>query len=91
MSAGPLDPTPLVVGVDGGGSRTRVLLCDASGATLARVEGPASALQPGQESVAADVIKQLIGEALAKAERTETRPARWTPRSCSICANAAFR
>ncbi|WP_434480807.1 BadF/BadG/BcrA/BcrD ATPase family protein [Gemmatimonas sp.] len=75
MSAGPLDPTPLVVGVDGGGSRTRVLLCDASGAALARVEGPASALQPGQESVAADVIKQLIGEALAKAERTETRPA----------------
>lgn len=75
MSAGPLDPTPLVVGVDGGGSRTRVLLCDASGATLARVEGPASALQPGQESLAADVIKQLIGEALAKAERTETRPA----------------
>ncbi len=75
MSAGPLDPTPLVVGVDGGGSRTRVLLCDASGATLARVEGPASALHPGQESVAADVIKQLIGEALAKAERTETRPA----------------
>ena len=39
MSAGPLDPTPLVVGVDGGGSRTRVLLCDANGVVLARVEG----------------------------------------------------
>jgi glucosamine kinase len=75
MSAGPLDPTPLVVGVDGGGSRTRVLLCDATGATLARVEGPASALKPGQEGVAADIIKALIGEALASAERTETRPA----------------
>jgi glucosamine kinase len=39
MSAGPLDPTPLVVGVDGGGSRTRVLLSDAAGTVLARVEG----------------------------------------------------
>lgn len=75
MSAGPLDPTPLVVGVDGGGSRTRVLLADASGKVLARVEGGASALQPGHEGVAADVIKALIGEALAKAERTDVRPA----------------
>ncbi len=75
MSAGPLDPTPLVVGVDGGGSRTRVVLADANGTVLARVEGGASALRPGQEGVAADIIKALIGEALAQAERTETRPA----------------
>ena len=75
MSAGPLDPTPLVVGVDGGGSRTRVLLADANGTVLARVEGAASALKPGQESAAADVIKALIVEALASAERSETRPA----------------
>jgi glucosamine kinase len=75
MSAGPLDPTPLVVGVDGGGSRTRVLLADAHGTVLARVEGGASALQPGHEGVAADVIQALIGEALAKAERTDVRPA----------------
>jgi glucosamine kinase len=75
MSAGPLDPTPLVVGVDGGGSRTRVLLCDANGVVLARVEGGASALRPGQEQAAADIIKALIGEALTSAERTDTRPA----------------
>lgn len=75
MSAGPLDPMPLVVGVDGGGSRTRVVVADATGRELARVEGAASALQPGQEGHAADVIKALIGDALAKAERTETRPA----------------
>ena len=49
MSAGPLDPTPLVVGVDGGGSHTRVLLADAAGTVLARVEGPGSALRPGAE------------------------------------------
>jgi glucosamine kinase len=75
MSAGPLDPTPLVVGVDGGGSRTRVLLADAAGTLLARIEGPGSALRPGEEGAAADVIKALIHEALAKVERTETRPA----------------
>lgn len=75
MSAGPLDPTPLVVGVDGGGSRTRVLLSDASGATLARIEGAGTALRPGEEGAAADIIKALIHEALVKAERTETRPA----------------
>ncbi len=75
MSAGPLDPTPLVVGVDGGGTRTRVLLADAHGTELARIEGPATALSASTESVAADIIKALIGEALQKAERTETRPA----------------
>jgi glucosamine kinase len=61
--------------VDGGGSRTRVLLSDAAGTVLARVEGSASALRPGEEHAAAEVIKALIGEALAAAERTESRPA----------------
>jgi len=49
----------LVVGIDGGGSHTRALLCDATGAVLARVEGPASALQTVSETVAADIIKAL--------------------------------
>ncbi|MFN5598877.1 MAG: hypothetical protein ACK5AK_05765, partial [Gemmatimonas sp.] len=67
MSAGPLDPTPLVVGVDGGGSRTRVLLSDAAGTVLARVEGSASALRPGEEHAAASAspISALITSAAA--------------------------
>lgn len=75
MSAGPFDTTPLVVGIDGGGTRTRVVLADAQGAVLAATEGPGTALTPGNESVAADIIKSLIADVLAKAERTETRPA----------------
>ncbi len=75
MSGGPFDSTPLVVGIDGGGTRTRVVLADAHGTVLAQTEGPGTALTPGSESVAADIIKSLIGEVLAKAERSETRPA----------------
>ena len=75
MTAGPLDPMPLLVGVDGGGTRTRVILADATGAVLARTEGGASALRPGQEVEAADVIQSLIAAVLEMAERSGTRPA----------------
>ena len=75
MSAGPIDPMPLVVGVDGGGSRTRVVLADANGTVLARTEGMASALTPGEEAAAADVIRALISDVLAMADRADTRPA----------------
>lgn len=74
MSVGPLDPSPLVVGVDGGGTRTRVLLADIHGRPLARVEGEATALRPGEERQSADIIIALVHEALATAERSETRP-----------------
>ncbi len=75
MSAGPLDISPLVVGIDGGGTRTRVILADANGTVLARAEGPATALSPGEESLAADIIQTLIGEVLAAAQRSDVRPA----------------
>src|SRR5687768_5160202 len=38
--------TDLVVGVDGGGSKTRVIVADASGEALADVTGPGSAMEP---------------------------------------------
>lgn len=75
MSAGALDPAPLVVGVDGGGTKTRVLLADANGKSLARVEGEGSALRPGEEHAAADTIAALIEAALEKADRVGVRPA----------------
>jgi glucosamine kinase len=75
MSSGPLDTTPLVVGIDGGGTHTRAILADASGTVLARAEGVGTALRPGGESDAADVIQSLIAEVLASADRSDTRPA----------------
>lgn len=75
MSAGPLDPIPLVVGIDGGGTRTRVLLADLEGTVLARVEGAASAITPGEERASAETIVELVQQALEEAGRTETRPA----------------
>lgn len=75
MSGGALDASPLVVGVDGGGTKTRVLLADGAGKTLARVEGEGSALRPGHEIAAAEVIAALVDAALAKADRVGVRPA----------------
>lgn len=75
MSAGPFDPIPLVVGVDGGGTRTRVLVADLDGRALARIEGAATALRPGEERQSAEIITALVHDALASIERAETRPA----------------
>lgn len=75
MNTEPVEASPLLVGVDGGGSRTRVLLTDAAGATLARLEGAASALRPGHEAEAAQTIADLIASALEKADRVGVRPA----------------
>lgn len=70
----PQEALPLVVGVDGGGSRTRVVLADANGNVLARTEGAASALTPDHESDAADIIRALIGDVMAIAQRPDSRP-----------------
>jgi glucosamine kinase len=74
MSVGPLDPMPLVVGVDGGGTKTRVLLADLDGRALARVEGPATALRPGEERASAEIIAALVRDALERIDRAESRP-----------------
>ncbi len=56
----------IVVGVDGGGSNTRVLVGTAEGEILATVEGPKSAVAPGQAQRSADVIAELVNRALAE-------------------------
>ncbi len=74
MSTEEIEVTPILVGIDGGGSRTRVLVTDAAGNKLARVEGEASALRPGSESDAAETIAALLATALEKAGRAGVRP-----------------
>lgn len=64
----------LVVGVDTGGTLTRVQVADETGHTLGAVEGPGAALSIGGAEHSADVIATLVREALAKAERSDVMP-----------------
>jgi glucosamine kinase len=56
--------TAFVIGVDGGGTRTRVIVADEGGHQLATAEGPGSAIHPGETARSADIIAQTIGAAL---------------------------
>ena len=56
----------IVVGVDGGGSKTRVLIGTAEGEVLATVDGPKSAVVPGHAVQSADVIADLVRQGLGE-------------------------
>jgi glucosamine kinase len=56
----------IVIGVDGGGSRTRVIVGTADGEVLASAEGPKSAVTPGQAEQSADVIAETVTRALSE-------------------------
>ena len=58
----------LVAGVDGGGSKTRVILADIEGNQLADVTGAGSAMAPGKADHSAEVIGGLLKSALDNAE-----------------------
>ncbi|HEX2724014.1 MAG TPA: BadF/BadG/BcrA/BcrD ATPase family protein [Gemmatimonadaceae bacterium] len=58
--------TDFVVGVDGGGSKTRVIVADAEGGELADVTGAGSAMAPGRADHSATVIGDLVREAMAE-------------------------
>jgi glucosamine kinase len=62
----------LVVGVDGGGSKTQVIVADGR-KELATLTGAGSAIRPGESLHSAEVIGTLVRDALATAER-EDRP-----------------
>lgn len=74
--------TMIVVGVDGGGTKTHVIVADAEGTQLATVTGPGTAVRPGTAEDSAEVIESLIGEALAACGHEDTKPA-------AICAGLA--
>ncbi len=62
----------LVVGVDGGGSKTQVIVAEGR-KELATLVGAGSAIRPGESLHSAEVIGTLVRDALATAER-EDRP-----------------
>lgn len=54
----------LLIGVDSGGTHTRVLVTDQSGTEVARAEGPGSAIHPGAAAQSATVIRDVVRRAL---------------------------
>src|SRR5260221_735062 len=64
----------IVVGVDGGATKTRVIVADADGNELATLTGTASAVRPGEARHSADVIGRLVGEALAACDQEDETP-----------------
>jgi len=66
--------TFIVVGVDGGGSKTRVIVADEDGKQLGEVVGPASAVRPRGAEHSADVIAAAVRDALASCEMTHVVP-----------------
>lgn len=64
----------LVVGIDGGGSKTTVVVAGGRGPDLASIMGSPSAVRPGQITKSADTIVRLIAEALEAAGKADERP-----------------
>jgi glucosamine kinase len=56
----------IVIGVDGGGSKTRVLIGTAEGEVLTTVDGPKSAIVPGRAADSANVIAELVVRGIAE-------------------------
>jgi glucosamine kinase len=66
--------TDFVAGIDGGGSKTRVILADIDGNHLADVVGGGSAMAPGRGDHSAEVIANLVRMAMNEAGINEGRP-----------------
>jgi glucosamine kinase len=64
----------IVVGVDGGGSKTRAMVADATGTEIVHVDGPGSAVRPGEAERSADVIATTVRDALAAASMEHVLP-----------------
>jgi glucosamine kinase len=63
--------TQIVIGIDGGGSKTHAIVADESGTQIAEATGPGSAVRPGEEDASADVIAQVARDAMEKAKLTD--------------------
>jgi glucosamine kinase len=59
----------IVIGVDGGGSKTHVIVADEEGIELASAEGGGSAVSPGRAARSADAIAAAVETALSGEDR----------------------
>jgi glucosamine kinase len=66
--------TLIVVGIDGGGSKTRAMVADEHGGMIGDVVGPASAVRQGHTDHSAQVIADVVRDALASCEMTHVVP-----------------
>jgi glucosamine kinase len=66
--------TGIVAGVDGGGSKTLVILADERGAEIVRVEAGGSAVRPGEAERSATMIAAAVRDALAAAGMSHVLP-----------------
>jgi glucosamine kinase len=66
--------TLIVIGIDGGGSKTRAMVADEQGGMISDVVGPASAVRPGNVDSSAAVIADVVRDALASCEMTHVTP-----------------
>ena len=68
-------PTELVVvGVDGGGSSTRIYVADERAQVLFKAQGDGSAVRPGAEADSAELIGTLVRNAVIDAEMGHLLP-----------------
>lgn len=66
--------TAIVVGVDGGGTKTRAIVADDHGQPIVETSGPGSAVRPGEAEHSADVIAGVVRDALASGNMTHVTP-----------------
>jgi glucosamine kinase len=66
--------TQIVIGIDGGGSKTHAIVADDSGTTIGEAFGPGSAVVPGHADTSAGVIADVIRDALEAASMTHVTP-----------------
>jgi N-acetylglucosamine kinase-like BadF-type ATPase len=62
--------SPLYVGVDGGATRSRAVVVDDEGTEVGRAEGPAGLVTVRTAGVAADILADLVREAVLAAGRS---------------------
>lgn len=66
--------TFIVIGIDGGGSKTHAIVADEHGKTIAETVGPGSAVKPGRAEESANVIADVVRDALASCDMSNVTP-----------------